>query len=172
MGLLDGVMPPAPRPEDTAPPGQMPSGGAPSGPPALAALSQALKPPPAPTHGQTVAALRHFGAIGNVLNGLLSDPAVGKSDLKSKIIDGVTGLVAQRMVAPADAVKQLGDVPDNPFKQRQWLQQHAQAIQQAEMAVLAHHGNAYRGVPEKMIDKTAKASSHMDDMKALQGHYR
>lgn len=179
MGVLNaGVPPPAPRPDamqDSSTNGMTtgaltaPAGAAPMAPGAQAQQSPSASP--APTHAQTVAALRHFSAIGKVLDGLLLDPAAGKSDMKSQIIDGVTSLVGQRIMSAATAVQQLSDVPDTPFKQRQWLQQHAQAIKQAEVAVLAHHGNAYGGVPEAMIDKRSNPDSHMDDVKALSAHY-
>lgn len=183
MGALDfGGAPAAVRPDAlqdasasgaqggalTAQGGPPAAGGA---APALAALAQAVQPPPAPTHGQTVAALRHFGAISKVLDGLLTSPEAGKSDMKSQIIDGVTSLVGQRIMSAATAVQQLSDVPDTPFKQRAWLQQHAAAIKQAEVAVLAHHGGAYGGTPEAMIDKRSNPDNHMDDVKALSAHY-
>ena len=42
---------------------------------------------PAPNHAQTVAALRHFYMIGKELRGLLADPNVGKSDIRSALIE-------------------------------------------------------------------------------------
>jgi hypothetical protein len=143
---------------------------------ALAGTANASSRPqqPAPTHAQAVAALRHFAAIQGVLSSIMRDPALGKSDLKSKIIDGVTSLVAERIMSPATAVSQLADVPSEPFKQKQWLQQHLETSIVASNAVLDHHRAAHAGVPDSQIDmKSGGADSHMDDMKAMMAqHYQ
>jgi hypothetical protein len=139
------------------PPGGQPQQGAP--------------PPPTPTHGQTVAVLRHMDAIQHELETLLKDAAAGKSNMKSKIIDGVTKLVAGRIITPGAAVSQLGGVPEKPFDQKKWLQQHLQQAMQAKVFVLQHHGNAFAGTPEDEIDKTSSPDDHMSDMAAVSGHY-
>ena len=58
------------------------------------------------------------------LSTLLKNPDLGKADLKSSIIDGTTKLVAERIIPPNDAVTQLATVPDRPFQQREWIQNH------------------------------------------------
>src|SRR5258707_7570366 len=170
-----GGSPPAPLPGYTssaAPSTQPMNALAPSSP--LAALAGAAKQPPSPSHAQAVAALRHFAAIQAVLGSIMRGPALGKSDMKSKIIDGVTSLVAERIMSPATAVGQLSDVPSEPFKQKQWLQQHMQTTIAASNAVLDHHRTAHAGVPDDRIDmKSGGADSHMDDMKAMMAqHYQ
>jgi len=176
-GVLDamGGPPPAPRPDAamqaagalSAPQmGPAPSQGAPQ-----AGGGQGQAPPPTPTHGQTVAILRHMDAIQAELTALLKDPAVGKTSVKSKIIDGMTKLVANRIISPGDAVSQLGDVPDEPFKQRAWLQTHLVNAVIARVAALSHHGKAFGGTPEDQIDKTSSPDSHMADMASVQGQY-
>ncbi len=180
--------PPAPRPEamDTPqanalamPPGQAsgPMGALPGplgGVPSAMQGGMPQQPPqmPAPSHGQTVAALRHFRAIQEELKTLLADPGIGKSDMKSKIIDGVTKLVSSRMISPGEAVTQLATVPDTPFEQRKWLQNHMQQAQVAQYAVLSHHQQAFAGMPEDQMQSTSDPDNHMDDMKGLMGHYR
>lgn len=122
-----------------APTGAPAPGGAPGQP------GQQAAPPVPPSHQQTVAALRHFNAVEQELSSLLTDPDCGKADLKSKIIDGATGLVSKGILTPSDAVSQLGTVPDRPFEQKQWLQTHfAQTVQAADN-VLAMHGAAFGG---------------------------
>jgi hypothetical protein len=96
-------------------------------------------PPPAPTHAQTVTALRHFGAIENELTEIMKDPDLGKTDMRSKVIDGMTTLVADGIFPAADAVKQMGTFPEKPYDQRQWVNQHFMNAVQAQTAVLAHH---------------------------------
>ena len=151
-GVLQGMGPPSPMP-------MTPSGGPPQQQPQV----------PMPTHAQTVAALRHFHMIGEQLESALKDPDLGKSDLKSKIIDGMTKLVAGRIISPAQAVTQLSTFPEKPFDQKAWLANHLMQIKQAEMAVLSHHGNAFAGGgPEP----APHPDNHMDDMASMMGaHY-
>ena len=145
-----------------APPGAMQ--GPQAGPP------QAPSQIPAPNHAQTVAALRHFHAIGKQLEMALKDPDLGKASVKSKVIDGMTNLVAQRILSPGEAVKQLSTFPERPFEQKAWLANHMMQAQQAEMAVLTHHAMAFGGQGE--ADSASNPDSHMDDINGMmQSHY-
>lgn len=170
-GVLDlgSGPPPAPQPNAGQQPGGVLSGGpAMPSPPTVPAQGAA---PPTPTHGQTVAVLRHMDAIETELAALLKDPAIGKSNMKSKIIDGVTKLVANRILTPGNAVSQLASVPEEPFQQRKWLQMHLMQAVIAKVAVLQHHANAFGGTPEHLIDKTSDPDNHLADMQSVMGHY-
>lgn len=165
-----GGPPPAPRPQDMQPspaPNALAGGQGAQGP-----QGQGGQRLPAPSHGQTVAALRHFGAIAQEMRALLSDPSVGRSNMKGKIIDAVTKLVTNRIISAPQAVEQLGTVPEPPFQQKQWLTNHYQQSVQAAGQILDHHTNAFHGVPEHAIDKSAGADDHMETMDSLTGHYR
>lgn len=159
MGALQSMAPPpAPNPQGAL------AGGVQQSPQA---------PPqqmPAPSHQQTVAALRHFAAIGKQLEIALKDPDLGKSDMRSKLIDGMTTLVADRIIPPGQAVTQLATFPDRPFEQKTWLIQHYKQIQQARDAVLSHHAMANAGGgPEP----TPSADSHLQDMQSMTAsHYQ
>ncbi len=171
-----GMSPPAPNPQPdggqgqpmTAPSALMGAGGPPQGAP-----QGQQQPPaqPAPTHQQVVAGLKHLGAVEQELSGILADPDLGKTDLRSKIIDGTTRLVAMQILTPTQAVAQLGTVPDRPFEQKQWLETHfAQAIQ-AQDALLGHHAQAFAGQgvdapPPPMSDDQLGAQA------SLASHYR
>lgn len=123
---------------------------------------------PAPTHEQTVAALRHFDAIKEELTILLKNPALGKTSVKSQIIDGVSSLVSKRIISPAIAVMQLSKVPENPLEQRKLIQQQMEQTIQAERSILAHHAIGFAGGgPEP----TPSADGHMDTMAALNAKY-
>lgn len=102
-------------------------------------------PPPAPTHKQAVAALRHFHAIGGELRKLLADPDLGKTNARSQIIDAATKLVADRILTPAQAVQQLGAVPERPYDQRQWVEKLFEQTIAAEIAVIDHHSAGHQG---------------------------
>src|ERR1035441_6763677 len=139
---LQSDMTPAPTP---AQPNAIQQGGgvSPMGPQQGAPGAQ--QAPPAPTHAQTVAALRHFTALKQELTVLLKNPDLGKADMKSAIIDGVTKLVADRIVPPAAAVQKLAMVPDTPFQQKKWIEQDYAQVMKAENMVLAHHAAAFAG---------------------------
>lgn len=168
--LQMGGLPPVPV-QDNGSGNALQSGGSgpaasPAGAPAGAMPGAA---PPPPSHEQTVAALRHFDAIKSGLVEILQDPATGKSDQKSKIIDGVTRLVSERMISAPTAVQQLAGVPAEPLEQRKWLQKMLQQAVQAEQVILAHHGMGFAG----QGPQTASSSpdDHMDHMKALHAIY-
>lgn len=158
MGALQSMAPPpAPNPQGAL------AGGVQQAP---QATSQQM---PAPSHQQTVAALRHFAAIGKQLEVALKDPDLGKSDMRSKLIDGMTTLVADRIIPPGQAVTQLATFPDRPFEQKTWLIQHYKQTQQARDAVLSHHAMANAGGgPES----TPSGDTHMQDLQGMMSaHY-
>lgn len=172
-GVLDSgtQTPPAPRPDATPQPATSGVLSAPNVSGAPPMVPGQGPPVAAPTHGQTVASLRHFDAIERELMVLLKDPAVGKSNVKSKIIDGVTKLVADRMMTPGAAVGQLATVPEEPFKQKQWLQTHLIQSIIAKVKVLSDHAKAFGGTPEHLVDKTSSPDDHLADMQGVMGHY-
>lgn len=159
---LSSGLPPLPNPDQGQPVG------------ANGAAEQALTPP-APTHGQTVAALRHFNAILGQLMTLLKNPDLGKADVRSQIIDGITQLVSERIMPPAQAVAQLATVPDKPLDQRKWAEQQFQQTVQAQSAVLDHHRTQTVGTGnydlENMLHESAP-DDHLGTIKAMmQAHY-
>jgi hypothetical protein len=131
-------------------------------------------PPPAPSHAQTVAALRHFHAIQQELDVILKNPDLGKSSVKSQIIDGTTKLVAQRILTAADAVSQLSNVPENPQAQRKWVQTMMMQTYQANEAVLAHRQSAVANGTAP-AEPPGAVDYHPDDhgshMSSLLSHY-
>ena len=149
--MLSGAMPPIPQTQDQQ-------------------QSQPMMPAqaPAPSHGMTVATLRHFQAIMTQLKTLLTNPELGKTDQKSNIIDGVTKLVADRMMAPNSAVQTLATVPDRPFEQRAWAIKQMQQASQARDTVLAHHAAAFAGQgPQQAPD----IDGHMAAMNGVMQQY-
>src|SRR6185312_14732617 len=108
------------------------SGGAPAAPQGM--------PSAPPTHEQTVAALRHFDAIKREIGLVLKNPALGKSDVKSQIIDGVTRLVAEGFMPATAAVDELSKVPSNPLQQMHWAQAQMANARNAENTILDHYG--------------------------------
>lgn len=144
------------------------------GQPAPAGAPQQMAPPVL-SHEETVAALRHFHAIQEELEALLTNPGLGKSDIKSSIIDGTTKLVAQRILTPAAAVAQLSSVPDKPLEQRKWVQQHYETTVTAQAAVLEHHRAGGPGTQDWALESEAHKSDpdkHIEVMSGLMGRYK
>lgn len=131
--------------------------------------------PQAPSHQETVAALRHFMAIIDELQTLEKNESLGRADCKGEIIDGVTGLVSKRMLSAADAVAQLASVPDQPLAQRKWVMQMMRQTIAAQNNVLAHHAMGNQGTLDWSIEKQHQPGSkddHMNTMSGLGSKYR
>jgi hypothetical protein len=157
-----GGTPPAPNPSPLG--NQMPQTMGAQGP------GSQQSPPPPPNHQQTVVALRHFDAIEKELTVLLKDPGLGRADMKSEIIDGVTKLVAGGFLTPAAAITELATVPERPFDQKKWLESHLAQTVQAADGVLGHHGAAFAG---QDVDMTPpNNASHLSTMNGLAAQYK
>lgn len=124
--------------------------------------------PPPPTHAQTMAALRHFHAIEDELKPILEDPQLGKSSVKSKIVDGVTKLVANKIITPAQAVMQLASVPDDPLQQRKWATDQMVTTMHAQDTILHHHA---QGGPEDPAAMTSNPDDHLQAMDSVMSNY-
>lgn len=146
-----------------------PSAGGPAAP--AGAPQQPQQQQPAPTHSQTVAAMRHFSEINKEFTPLLQSPELGKADMKSGIIDAVTKLVAGRIVTPAAAVQQLATVPSNPREQKQWMAQLYQQNQQAAAVILEQHRRAFAGQPDNPADMY-NADNHGEHINGVMAHYK
>ena len=171
-----GGPPPAPNPQpQQTNPSPLSMVGQPMAPSAPGSQGgpqqQSPAPPPMPSHAQTVAALRHFTAIEGEATKLLKNPDLGKSDMKSAIIDSVTRLVAKGITTPADAVKELGNVPDTPFQQKKWLENVFTQATQAQTAMLAlHQHGVMSGMPN---DQTAPSpDDHQAHMGSLMSQFK
>ncbi len=133
--------------------------------------AQQGQPPqqPAPSHAQTVAALRHFQIFMEMEKGWLNNPELGKSDFKDQFIEAYTKLVADRIATPVQAIGSLAQVPERPFQQRQWVQDAYNKNVQARDIVLAHHAQAFAGQPPQ---QTPDADNHLSDIQSMMtSHY-
>lgn len=166
------------EPGMTSPPPPRPEGGSDFN--ALTHGGNALMMPrpqqtAAPSHAQTTAALKHFMTIIDELQKLEKNEALGRSDMKSAIVDGVTDLVASRMISAPNAVSLLAGVPDEPLQQRKWVKQMMAQTIQAQNNVLDHHTMSHPGTLDWKTESQHQAGSiddHMQTMAGLAGHYR
>lgn len=163
-------IPPAPEiPQLNQGPGAQPQQAAAGTPPQMPA------PAPAPTHDQTVAALRHLHAVAGELKTILKDPNLGKADIKSSLIEAASKLVGSRILSAAQAVQQLAQLPERPFEQKQWIeQQYAQTVD-AQAAVLQHHRSQAMGTGDYDLESllhTSDPEKHQETMRGMmQAHY-
>lgn len=138
---------------------------------------QAQAPQAAPqiSHEQAVATLRHLSATARELETFLQDPDLGKSDMRSKFIDGTTRLVADRYISAPQSIVLLSSVPDNPQLQRAWVKQHFAQNMMAMNAVLDHHAQSNPGTADSTVElarSRSTAEDHQHHMKNVIGLYR
>lgn len=165
---IDGgmVSPPAPNPNPSR-------GNALMAP--VNALAQPSPQAPPPSHAHTVAALKHFSSVMGELKKLDRNPDLGRTSIKSTVIDSVSRLVAERILTPASAVIELSSVPEDPLQQRKWVKGMMQQTIQAQNAVLDHHT---MGTPGSLdwATESQHAAYNSDDhhsiMEGLAGNYR
>ena len=94
---------------------------------------------------------------------------MGRSDMKDTFIEGYTKLVADRIATPVQAIQTLATVPERPFDQKKWVAENMQRNMQARDIVLAHHAQAYAGMPPQ---PAPDPDNHIADMQSMMGtHY-
>lgn len=169
---------PPPNPEMTSQPQGAPQGNALAsggpmqpGPGTPMGGPQGAPQMPAPSYGQTMAAVRHFHAIAGQLSGLAQNPELGKSDMKSSIIDSTAKLVGERIMTPAQAVMVLTDVPERPYDQKIWVMNHLKGAQEGSNQVLDHFRAANMGADLSALPEHDDAD-HGAMMTGLQEHYK
>lgn len=124
---------------------------------------------PAPSHQQTVAAIRHFMAIIDELQALEKDPSLGRADCKMQIIDGFSKLVAARMISSGTAVAQLTRIPADPLGQRKWMKQMLQQTIAAQNNVLDHHVATHPATLDWAQESQHQPGSMDDHMRTMDG---
>lgn len=130
--------------------------------------------PRVPTHAETVATLRHTAAIRVELMSLAKDPALGKSNVKPAVIDGVLRLVADQVMTTVQAVDQLSKFPDEPGQQLQWVKTMLAQNQQVANGVLDHHASGTPGTLDWSIESRHTAydrDNHLSTMHRLAENY-
>jgi hypothetical protein len=158
---MNGALPP--------PPAKFGESDNTTSPPMLGQQQQQPQQAPAPTHAQTVAALRHFRIFLELGKSWLDNPEMGKADMKDTFIESFTKLVANRIATPVQAIEALSTVPERPFEQKQWVMSSIQRNLQARDAVLAHHAQAFAGQPPQ---EPPDPENHMADIQGMMtSHY-
>jgi hypothetical protein len=109
---------------------------------ALMAQQQQQQQQPAPTHAQTVAAIHRFGEIKSALQPVLSDPNLGKSNIRPKLLDAASKLLGAKVLSLPEIMNKIKGLPDDPIQQKNFVEGIIDTANKAEAAVLQHHLNA------------------------------
>lgn len=137
-----------------------------------------MRPPPAPSHQETVAALRHFHEIQRQLGPLLKNPKIGKSDMKGEVYTVGALLLGDGFMSLPEVMTALKSFPKEPIDQRKWIEQHYNNAVAAQQKVLddhaAHVGPGSGDFATEWGAKTAldPDMAHGDLMSSIMGHYK
>lgn len=147
---------------------------------AIQSLMQGGKPDvpqggmPAPTHEQTVAALRHLAMFQKEFGKILSLPDVGKVDIKGPVLEMMADVMGDGLVTLPQVMNQLKNFPMEPLQQRQWVEQHLANAQQAAQAILQQHAMSKGPLGPWEIENAARggSSDHIAMMSGLVNQYK
>jgi hypothetical protein len=137
----------------------------------LAAMAPQMQQPqqqPAPTHAQTVAALQHFGAIKNAMLPVMDDPKLGKANIRPKLLDSFSKLLAARTLSLPEIMNAIKSLPDDPQQQVAFVTKIYKDNDQAQKMILAHH---QMGPPSQGEPEAWSPDNHADQLSALSQQY-
>jgi hypothetical protein len=127
---------------------------------------------PSPTRAQTVAAVHRLGAVMDAMRSVMSADGFGRTNVRPKILDEASKLLASRLLSLPEVMQSIGQVPDDPLAQKEKVEAIYNAAQQAEGQVIDHHGSAVATgkVPRDGGEKY-DIGSHDRHMTGLLNHY-
>jgi hypothetical protein len=141
----------------------------------LARIAPSMQPAqqPAPTKAQTTAAVQRFSAIQAAMRSVMENPQFGKQNVRPAIMDAASKLLGSKLLSLPEIMNSLADVPEDPIKQKAFVQGVFNNAKMAEASVLDHHGAAI--VSGKLPPDGGgeyDAGNHESLMDGLMGHYR
>lgn len=146
-GIQDLLAAPQQAPQ-AAPQGgpQLPQGN----PLAALAAQQPQAPPPPPSHAQTVAAVHHFGEIKQAMVPVMKDPNLGKSNVRPKLLDSFSKLLATKTLSLPEIMTALKSLPEDPIAQKKFVEKIYADNNQAQQMVLQQYAQspAEQGEPD------------------------
>ena len=119
---------------------------------------------------QVIAGLHHLGAFVKVLSPLLSNPQLGKANMRPKIFDGLATLIGEQIFTVPEVMNGIKDLPDDPVGQKKWLEQKIAGSQQAEKKLVSDYISQGPG-PEPQ-GKPWSQDTHKDHMAGLMANYK
>lgn len=132
----------------------------------IAPLMQA-GPSPQPTHAQTVAAMHRFSSVQRAMQEVVKDPQFGKGNIRPKLLDVASKLLGAKVLSLPDIMNTIKDLPEDPIKQKAFVEGILTNAAKAQMTILQHHRTArIDGEPDEY--DMSKQSDHIG---GLMGHY-
>ena len=98
--------------------------------------------PPQLSHAQTVAGLHKFSEIKAAMLPVISDPKLGKTNIRPKLLDATSKLLMNKTLSLPEIMNRIKDLPDDPQKQKAFVDQIYQSSDQAQKVLLANAAHA------------------------------
>lgn len=135
--------------------------------PLAALMAQQQQQQPAPTHAQTVAAMHRFGEIKSALKPVISDPNLGKSNIRPKLLDAASDLLGSKVLSLPEIMNAIKGLPDDPLQQKKFVESIYGNASKAQLAILQQHrGASLQGEPDEWSPET-----HNDNIASLMQQY-
>jgi hypothetical protein len=100
-------------------------------------------------------------------------PEFGKSNVRPAVMDAASKLLGSKLLSLPEIMNSLGELPDDPLKQKEAIQGIYNTAQQAEAHVLDSHGAAIAsGKLPPDGGPQYDAGSHEQHMTGLMSHYK
>jgi hypothetical protein len=117
--------------------------------------------------------VKRFSAIQNALREVMQDKDFGRANVRPKLLDEGSKLLAARVLSLPELMSQISNFPTDPLQQKQVVQQIYNSAQQAEAHVLDAHGSAIAAgkLPPDGGPKY-DAGEHEQHMQGLLAHYK
>lgn len=134
---------------------------APQGNPLAALAQQPQQQPQAPqlSHAQTVAGLHKFSEIKAAMLPVVSDKNLGKTNIRPKLLDATSKLLMNKTLSLPEIMNRIKDLPDDPQKQKAFVDQIYQSSDQAQKILLQNAAHAQDDGESWSMDNHSK---HLD----------
>ena len=102
----------------------------------------------------------------------MSSPGYGQTNVRPKILDEASKLMAPRLLSLPEIMNSIGQVPDDPLSQKEHVEAIFNAAKQAEAAAIDHHGSAVAtGKLPRDGGEKYDSAHHERHMSGLLSHY-
>jgi hypothetical protein len=110
---------------------------------ALVGQQQQQQQPPQLSMAQTVAGVHKFAQIKAAMLPVIDDPHLGKTNIRPKLLDATSKLLMSKTLSLPEIMNRIKDLPDDPQKQKQFVDQIYQSSDQAQKVLLANAAHAH-----------------------------
>lgn len=124
---------------------------------------------PAPTHAQTVAVMHRLGQIKTALRPVMDDPHLGSKNIRPKLLDAASKLLAAKVVSLTDIMSEIKGLPEDPIEQKKFVEGLYNNATQGQTAILEQHRHA--DLPEGSGPDEWTPETHDDHIASLMQQY-